>query len=246
MKATKGQARSPQGDGPQQMATAFGAEFTGISPTEVFIGQTVGLTGPHGEVARDIVLGTQALVQSVNDAGGIHGRRLRLLTLDDRHEPARIERNLRQLTLGDEVFALLNLTGGARALDALSVPCVGPGAGESSQLQRSMWQVLRAGAGRSADAVAQAWQLWLSYQVDMRRLGAIRVAPASLEAYLNARLMADAMRWCGPNLSRAGLVAALRGAAGGALRPQVAGAEGGRKPLPEVPSLANSPTSFGI
>lgn len=242
MKAITRQARPPQGQGQPPTNTAFGSDWAGISPTEVVIGQTVGLTGPLGEVARDIVLGTQALVQAVNDSGGVHGRQLRLLTLDDGHDPARIERNLRQLVLGDEVFALLNLTGGARAVEACSVPCVGSGAGESFHLNRSMWQVLRAGAGRSADASAQAWQLWLAYQVDMRRLGAFRVAPASLEAYLNARLLADAMRLCGPSLSRPGLIAALPSVTDGIPRAQVADTQR----LPQTPSLTGSPTSFGL
>lgn len=252
MNATIRQVCPPLGTGPRQMGSTFGADCTGISPTEVFIGQTVGLTGPLGDVARDIVLGTQALVQSVNDAGGIHGRRLRLLTLDDGHEPARVARNLRQLAVGDGVFALLNLTSAAhcpdikRALETLAVPCVALGTGESSKLQASMWHVLRACSGHCADALAQTWQPWLSYQVDMRRLGALRVAPASLEAYLNARLMTDAIRACGPNLSRAGLIAVLKGGAELASPQQVAGAEAGPQALPEAPSLASSPTFFGI
>lgn len=252
MKAINGQVRPPQGNGPRQMPIALGADWAGISPTEVFIGQTVGLTGPLGEVARDIVQGTQALVQSVNDSGGIHGRRLRLLTLDDGHEPARIARNLHQLALGDGVFALLNLTGaarypqGQRALDAWAVPCVGLGTWESATLQASMWQVLRACSGHCSDALAQTWQLWLSYQVDMRRLGAVRVAPVSLEAYLNARLMVDAMRLCGPNLSRAGLIAALRRSADGASPQQGGAAEAGKQNSPEVPTLERAPTSFRI
>lgn len=195
------------------------ADRAGVSPTEVLIGQTVGLTGPVGAVAREVVLGTQALLQSVNDAGGIHGRRLCLLTLDDAHEPSRIVHNLHHLARVDTVFALANLTGvvncpvGAPLMEVWSTPCVGWMVGAPADSRQLVWQVLTAHARRSVHPPVQAWQLWLSYQVAMRRLGAMRLSAASLEAYLHARLLSDAMRLCGPDLCRSRLVAVVRGLA---------------------------------
>jgi ABC-type branched-subunit amino acid transport system substrate-binding protein len=47
----------------------------------------------------------------VNRQGGIHGRRLRLLSLDDRYEPALTLRNTTQLIDRDKVFALFGYVG---------------------------------------------------------------------------------------------------------------------------------------
>ena len=223
---------------PSQAPGAVSAEMAGISPTEVLIGQTVGLTGPIGEVARDIVLGTQALVQSVNDAGGIHGRRLSLLTLDDGHDPARMVRNLSHLATVDRVFALLNATGiapcppGTPSVQAWSAPCLQGMSGAGLPRRPTLWHVLRARARHPAEAAVHAWQLWLSYQVAMRRLGAVELSPASLDAYLSVRLLTEAMRLCGPVLSRSRLIAAMEGLAGAALHSLPAGANARSHPVP--------------
>jgi ABC-type branched-subunit amino acid transport system substrate-binding protein len=55
-------------------------------------------------VAQDIVTGLAAWVRSVNQQGGIHGRRLQLVTRDDGFNPARTADNA--TTLSDTAFVL--------------------------------------------------------------------------------------------------------------------------------------------
>lgn len=245
MRGTTRQARTSAWVDEVNPVEALVTDRAGVSPTEVLIGQSVGLTGPVRSVARDIVLGTQAMLQSVNDAGGIHGRRVRLLTLDDGHEPVRIVQNLRHLAQVDTAFALVNLTGvvncpaGAPLMEVWSTPCMGWMAGALSDASPSLWRVLNAHARRPAQAAVPAWQLWLSYQVAMRRLGVLRLSPVSLEAYLHARLLSDAMRLCGPDLCRSRLSAAVRGLAGSVVRGLPASARA--QPLLQAPKTAGTP-----
>ncbi|MES2053574.1 MAG: ABC transporter substrate-binding protein [Pseudomonadota bacterium] len=83
----------------------------GVSDKEIVLGQSLGLTGPLAQLAPDIVNGANVYFDSVNAKGGIFGRRIRLVTLDDGYQPANTLKTARQLVEDDRVFALLNLTG---------------------------------------------------------------------------------------------------------------------------------------
>lgn len=83
----------------------------GVSDKEIVLGQSLGLTGPLAQLAPDIVNGAKAYFDAVNARGGIFGRQIRLVTLDDGYKPANTLKTARQLIEDDKVFALLNLTG---------------------------------------------------------------------------------------------------------------------------------------
>lgn len=78
---------------------------------ELVLGQSAPLSGPSGQLGRDYREGSLAWFNAVNRRGGIHGRRLRLVSLDDRYEPAKTLRNTRQLIERDRVFALFGYVG---------------------------------------------------------------------------------------------------------------------------------------
>lgn len=77
----------------------------GVSPTEIILGQSAPFSGPAGELGRDFQEGAQSYFAQVNARGGVHGRRVRLLSLDDRYEPERAAANTQQLIWRDKVFA---------------------------------------------------------------------------------------------------------------------------------------------
>ena len=56
-------------------------------------------------------LGMQAVFREVNEQGGVHGRRLELVSLDDGYEPEAAIDNTRQLIEGEQVFALIGAVG---------------------------------------------------------------------------------------------------------------------------------------
>ena len=67
---------------------AVAAEDTpGISPETILFGQSAALSGPAVELGTGMRLGVLAAFREVNETGGVHGRRLELLTYDDRYEP---------------------------------------------------------------------------------------------------------------------------------------------------------------
>jgi len=78
----------------------------GVSPTTVQIGQSAPLTGSNAELGNDIRNGAAAYFRKVNEAGGVHGRRIELVTLDDGNTVPRAEANTKKLVEEQGVFAL--------------------------------------------------------------------------------------------------------------------------------------------
>lgn len=75
----------------------------GASDTEIRIGQTWALSGPvAGESYQAKV--HAAYFQSINDKGGVRGRKLRLITLDDGYLPPKTMEQTRRLVEQDEVL----------------------------------------------------------------------------------------------------------------------------------------------
>ena len=66
-------------------------------PAELVLGQSAALSGPSAMLGQEYREGALAYFDEVNRQGGIHGRRLKLLSLDDRYEPPLTLRNTRQL-----------------------------------------------------------------------------------------------------------------------------------------------------
>jgi len=87
------------------------AAEAGVAGKEIAIGQIIALTGPLADITPDIVNGAQAWFNLVNDRGGVNGRKVRLVTLDDGYVPANTVKAAHQLIDEDRVFALLNVTG---------------------------------------------------------------------------------------------------------------------------------------
>lgn len=78
---------------------------------ELVLGQSAPLSGPSAQLGRDYRDGALAWFSEVNRRGGIHGRRVRLVSLDDRYEPALTLRNTRQLIEGERAFVLFGYVG---------------------------------------------------------------------------------------------------------------------------------------
>jgi ABC-type branched-subunit amino acid transport system substrate-binding protein len=65
--------------------------------------------------------GIEAQFRAVNDAGGVHRRRLRLVALDDGYEPKRAAENMRKLIDEYHVFGFIGNVGTPTAMAALPV-----------------------------------------------------------------------------------------------------------------------------
>ncbi len=101
----------------------------------VVIGQSLPLTGAGFPVANRVLAGARAQVERVNANGGIHGRPVELVTLDDGGDPQRVAANLRTLVRQRGAVAIANCLGERSCLEAavvtreLHVPLVGPMSG---------------------------------------------------------------------------------------------------------------------
>lgn len=94
---------------------------SGVSDAEILIGQSAALTGPAAELGNGMALGAKVYFDHVNQSGGIHGRKIRLLSLDDGYEPDRAKANTRKLIAQEKVFALFGYVGTPTSLAALPI-----------------------------------------------------------------------------------------------------------------------------
>jgi branched-chain amino acid transport system substrate-binding protein len=75
------------------------------------LGMSVALTGPSKELGRQMKLGVETALAVANEAGGIAGRKLELVALDDGYEPARTKEAMKDLVEVKKVFAIVGNVG---------------------------------------------------------------------------------------------------------------------------------------
>ena len=101
------------------------------------LGQSLPLSGPSAQLGLDYRRGAMAWFDAVNRRGGIHGRRIRLISLDDQYEPDRTLQNTRRLLDRQDLLALFGYVGTPTTKVALplieeaAVPLVAPMTGAS-------------------------------------------------------------------------------------------------------------------
>lgn len=89
------------------------AQAPGVTDKEIVIGEVMPLSGPPALLGVAHNLGSQIAVAEINAAGGIHGRKIRLVNEEDAYVPARTVQALRKLIDVDKVFAVTATSGSA-------------------------------------------------------------------------------------------------------------------------------------
>src|SRR5687768_6683916 len=100
-------------------AASAQAQTPGVSPGVIVIGQSVPLTGANAELGNDIRNGALAYFAKVNAAGGVHGRKIELASLDDANQVPRSEANTKKLVEEQGVFALFGYASATLSRPAL-------------------------------------------------------------------------------------------------------------------------------
>jgi branched-chain amino acid transport system substrate-binding protein len=77
----------------------------GITDKEILIGSCSALEGPSHFLGTETLVGAKAYFTMVNDAGGVDGRKLKLIAYDDSYDPAKTEVCFNRL-MEQKVFAL--------------------------------------------------------------------------------------------------------------------------------------------
>jgi ABC-type branched-subunit amino acid transport system substrate-binding protein len=112
-------------------ASPASAADAGIDANSILIGQTGVFSGPVAEPVLQYRAGAQLYFDMINAKGGVYGRKIKLLSYDDRFDPKLAAENAKRLLNEDKVFTLFGLIGtGATAacipfINEHRVPVVG-------------------------------------------------------------------------------------------------------------------------
>lgn len=93
-------------------ATApLAAAENGVTQTEILLGMSNAQSGPASALGINLKEGAVAYFNKVNAAGGVNGRKIKLVSYDDGYEPDRAAAMTRKLIEEDKVFALFGYVG---------------------------------------------------------------------------------------------------------------------------------------
>jgi branched-chain amino acid transport system substrate-binding protein len=97
-------------------STAAYAADPGVTDTEIKIGDVNIMTGPASFIGRAVAVGSKVAAAEINEAGGVNGRKITIVTEDDGYVPARSFQALTKLIEVDGIFALNGTSGTANVL----------------------------------------------------------------------------------------------------------------------------------
>jgi ABC-type branched-subunit amino acid transport system substrate-binding protein len=99
--------------------TSSSTSVQGVTENEIRFGISAPLSGPAKELGQNMKLGIDTALKMVNTNGGVNGRQLRLIAVDDGYEPSRTAEAMKQLYEHDRVFAIVGNVGTPTAAVAL-------------------------------------------------------------------------------------------------------------------------------
>jgi ABC-type branched-subunit amino acid transport system substrate-binding protein len=91
----------------------------GVTDKEIRFGISAPFSGAAKELGQNMKLGIDAAFNVANAKGGVHGRQLRLVAVDDGYEPTRTAETMKQLYEQDRVFGIVGNVGTPTAVVAL-------------------------------------------------------------------------------------------------------------------------------
>lgn len=91
----------------------------GVRAEEIRLGMSTALSGPTAELGEEMQRGVLAGLERANRQGGVQGRQLRLISLDDGYEPTRTAPNMRRLIEQEQVLAVIGNVGTPTAIAAI-------------------------------------------------------------------------------------------------------------------------------
>ena len=141
------------------------AQTPGVTDKEIAIGSCSALEGPSKFLGTQTVAGARAYFDLINDQGGAHGRKLKLIASDDSYDPAKAEDCFKHLqSLG--VFAMGFFVGTPTALkyvplaESNKIPLVGLFTGAQSLYTPLRHWVITVRAGYADETKEQIDGMW--------------------------------------------------------------------------------------
>lgn len=172
----------------------------GVTPDSVSFAQVAALDGPAAALGQGMHAGLLAAFEEANRAGGVHGRTIKLDSMDDGYEPDRSAELVKKVIADDAHLALVGPVGTPTtsatqplATDA-GLPMIAPFTGAGFLRDTALTNVINVRATYGAET-----QAWIDYLVDVEGLTDIailyqddgfgRVGLAGVNAALEARGM---------------------------------------------------------
>ena len=146
----------------------------GVTPDSIVFGQAAALGGPAAALGTGMKAGLTAAFEEVNKKGGIHGRKLKLISMDDGYEPEKSIAATKKLIEEDKVFALIGAVGTPTAAatqpiaTAAKVPFVGAFTGAGFLRNPKLENVINVRA--SYDAETEAWVRHLTEDLKIKKI----------------------------------------------------------------------------
>lgn len=92
-----------------------------VSSESIKLGMSTALTGPAKDLGLNMKMGVEAAIFEINRNGGIHGRTLELIALDDGYEPTQAAPNMHRLITDEQVHAVVGNVGTPTAVAAIPI-----------------------------------------------------------------------------------------------------------------------------
>lgn len=153
---------------------AYSLDVDGVYPDRIVVGQSAAFEGPAQALGLGMRTGLQAAFKEINDAGGVHGRTIEMVTYDDGYEPERAIDNTESLINTDKVFAIVGGVGTPTAkaaqpiAKAAGVPFIGPFTGAGFLRDPDNANVINVRG--SYDQETEAWISHLSDDLGSNRI----------------------------------------------------------------------------
>src|ERR1700733_11060213 len=140
----------------------------------ILFGQAAAMSGPSSALGLKMRQGILAAFAEVNAKGGVHGRKLELISRDDGYDPDRSVLQTVRLLNEDKIFALIGAVGTPTSLVTEpiarneNVPFIGPFTGAGFLRENGMDNVVNIRASYSAEA--EAWVKHLTEDRHLKRI----------------------------------------------------------------------------
>jgi branched-chain amino acid transport system substrate-binding protein len=150
------------------------AAEVGVTADRILFGQAAAMSGPSSTLGLKMRQGILAAFAEVNAKGGVHGRKLELISRDDGYDPDRSMLQTFKLLEEDEVFALIGAVGTPTSLvtvpvaKAQNVPFIGPFTGAGFLRENDLNNVVNIRASYAAEA--EAWVKHLTEDRHIKRI----------------------------------------------------------------------------
>jgi branched-chain amino acid transport system substrate-binding protein len=176
------------------------ADEIGVNKDRILFGQAAALAGPSSALGQGMRQGILAAFSEINAKGGVHGRKLELISRDDGYDPDRSAVQTTDLIEQDKVFALIGAVGTPTTAatvpiaQAKGLPFIGPFSGAAFLRAPDLHNVVNIRASYAAEA--EAWIKHLTEDLHVRSIAIFyqddafgRDGLAGVKAALNKRNM---------------------------------------------------------